>query len=154
MGKISAAATKKKHRGRSTNGGRKGACGDTTSPGYGQAIAVRPSYLCNIWWIKDISPPPLLFRAEALAANFPKEAQWYAGRRDFAFSRRTGSRVLQTTPSKTEGAGNAGCFSPHPRPRVQREGVHELLVTTGQAKSPAFPARGKIIIRIELHRAA
>ena len=46
----------------------------------------------------------------------------------------------QHVPLKTEGAGNAGCFSQHPRPRVQIEKAHEQ-VTTGEAVSPAFPAR-------------
>ena len=53
--------------------------------------------------------------------EFPKEARWYAGRHGSAFSRRTGSEACKQHPRKTEGAGNAGCFSPHPRPRVQRE---------------------------------
>jgi hypothetical protein len=52
---------------------------------------------------------------------------------------RTRPEFSRTSPSETEGAGNAGRSS-HPQPRVQKVKAHEL-VTTGTPKHPAFPAR-------------
>jgi hypothetical protein len=42
----------------------------------------------------------------------------------------------EACPSKTEGAGKAGCFA-HPQPRVQSRKAHEL-VTTGPPKHSGF----------------
>jgi hypothetical protein len=86
-------------------------------------------------------PPPLRFRART---SWRISGSKHNGTRVGTAPRSRdapGPEFAKDTLKKMEGAGNAGCFSPHPRPRVQREGVHELLVTTGQAKSPAFPAR-------------
>ena len=44
--------------------------------------------------------------------------------------------VHEPCPSKTEGAGKAGCFA-HPQPRVQSRKAHEL-VTTGPPKHSGF----------------
>ena len=44
--------------------------------------------------------------------------------------------VHEPCPSKTEGAGKAGCFA-HPQPRVQCKKAHEL-VTTGPPKHSGF----------------
>ena len=47
------------------------------------------------------------------------------------------ARALNSYPLK-EGAGNAGCFSQHPRPRVQIEKAHEQ-VTTGESRYTSIP---------------
>src|SRR5215472_14777896 len=41
-------------------------------------------------------------------------------------SRRSRGTQCPGFASRPEGAGNAGCFGPHPWPRVRKEKVHEL----------------------------
>ena len=59
-------------------------------------------------------------------------------RHTFSFSRRDApERMIKPCPSKTEGAGKAGCPM-HPQPRAQRWKAHEL-VTTGSPSSSGLP---------------
>src|ERR1700676_2414186 len=45
---------------------------------------------------------------------------------------------MESWPSKTEGAGKAGC-PPHPQPRVRNKTKHTSVVTTGSPVSPGLP---------------
>src|SRR5579872_242112 len=51
------------------------------------------------------------------------------------------ARVADQPPSANEGAGNAGCAARTHGPVYKSKKVHEPQVTTGQAATPAFPAR-------------
>jgi hypothetical protein len=60
---------------------------------------------------------------------------------DFAFSRRDAPGVLlETLPSKSEGAGKTGCAL-HPRSRVRCAQKMPHTSIQGSGEHPAFPAQ-------------
>jgi len=53
-------------------------------------------------------------------------------------------------PFKIRGRRECRVLEPAPAASCAKEKAHEILVTTGSTQSPAFPARGKINIRMDL----
>src|SRR6185312_1752447 len=63
------------------------------------------------------------------------------GTHTFAFSQRDAPEVLpEPFPSKTKGAGNAGCTL-HPRSRVQKHMEKRTRAYRYSRNTPAFPAQ-------------
>src|SRR5450631_3358681 len=73
--------------------------------------------------------------------NFISFKQQNESKHDFATPRRaTPESLMNLSPRKTEGVGNAGCPL-HPRPRVHFVVVERTRVTTSTPESPGIPAR-------------
>jgi hypothetical protein len=73
--------------------------------------------------------------------NFIRFKQQNESKHDFATPRRaTPESLMNLSPRKTEGVGNAGCPL-HPRPRVHFVVVERTRVTTSTPESPGIPAR-------------
>src|SRR3984885_5576060 len=94
------------------------------NPEQSPKVAISPSR-----WTSRMSNNPSSLRGATATAQFSKAHVRIPAAR-FA-------RVAhEACPSKTEGAGKAGCFA-HPQPRVQCKKAHEL-VTTGPPKHSGF----------------
>ena len=94
------------------------------NPEQSPKVAISPSR-----WTSRMSNNPSSLRGATATAQFSKAHVRIPAAR-FA-------RVAhEACPSKTEGAGKAGCFA-HPQPRVQSRKAHEL-VTTGPPKHSGF----------------
>jgi hypothetical protein len=65
---------------------------------------------------------------------------WATSRHTSSFSRRNSSEFCKhVVPQEAEGAGNAGCFSQHPRPRVRMGRSTRAVVATGESRITGTP---------------